>query len=93
MSLLSWFSFEEGEQYAKTHGLLFLEASAKSGENVEEAFMTTAVQVLERIRNGVFDLKDEVSYLFFIVMLFLTISIVMLVPWNKSRNEIVSKEK
>jgi Ras-related protein Rab-2A len=36
-----------------------LEASAKSGENVEEAFMTTAVQVLEQVRNGVFDLKDE----------------------------------
>jgi hypothetical protein len=28
-----------GEQYAETEGLLFLEASAKTGENVEEIFM------------------------------------------------------
>jgi Ras-related protein Rab-5C len=32
-------SREMGEQYAETEGLLFLEASAKTGENVEEIFM------------------------------------------------------
>ncbi|RZS15344.1 hypothetical protein BHM03_00047172 [Ensete ventricosum] len=29
-------STEEGEQFAKEHGLMFMEASARSGENVEE---------------------------------------------------------
>jgi Ras-related protein Rab-2A len=52
-------SFQEGEQYARTNGLLFMEAAAKTGENVEEAFMTTAVQVLEHIRNGIYEIGDE----------------------------------
>eukprot|EP01040_Poterioochromonas_malhamensis_P002603 gene2603-2769_t len=52
-------SFQEGEQYAKQHGLLFMEASAKNGENVEEAFMTTAIQVLEHIRTGLYTIGDE----------------------------------
>jgi len=29
-------SYEEGEQFAKEHGLVFMEASAKTAENVEE---------------------------------------------------------
>jgi hypothetical protein len=29
-------SFEEGEQFAKEHGLVFMEASAKTAQNIEE---------------------------------------------------------
>jgi GTPase SAR1 family protein len=29
-------SYEEGEQFAKEHGLIFMEASAKTAQNVEE---------------------------------------------------------
>lgn len=29
-------SFEEGEAFAREHGLIFLETSAKTAENVEE---------------------------------------------------------
>jgi Ras-related protein Rab-2A len=29
-------STEEGEQFAKEHGLIFMEASAKTAQNVEE---------------------------------------------------------
>ena len=29
-------SYEEGEQFAKEHGLVFMEASAKTAQNVEE---------------------------------------------------------
>lgn len=29
-------SIEEGEQFAKEHGLIFMEASAKTAQNVEE---------------------------------------------------------
>ncbi len=41
--------------------MLFLEASAKTGDNVEEGFVTTAGKVLDLIKDGVFDLKDEVN--------------------------------
>ena len=34
-------SKEEGEQFAKDHGLIFLEASAKTAQNVEEVFCSS----------------------------------------------------
>eukprot|EP01039_Chlorochromonas_danica_P007879 gene7879-8691_t len=49
----------EGQAYADSHGLVFLEASAKVGENVEEAFVKTAVQVLELITSGAFKMGDD----------------------------------
>ena len=41
--------YEEGEKLAKNNNLLFLETSAKSAENVQEAFMQTAEKILEQI--------------------------------------------
>mgnify|MGYP003701963303 CR=1 FL=1 len=32
-------SYEEGEQFAKEHGLVFMEASAKTAQNVEEVIV------------------------------------------------------
>jgi len=46
---------EEGEKYAREEGLLFVEASAKSGVNVEKAFEEAARDILGKIRRGVFD--------------------------------------
>ena len=46
---------EEGEQWARNEGLLFVEASAKSGANVEAAFESAARDILVKIRQGVFD--------------------------------------
>ncbi|KAJ3548003.1 hypothetical protein NMY22_g1433 [Coprinellus aureogranulatus] len=46
---------EEGEQWAKEEGLLFVEASAKSGQNVEKAFVDASRDILDKIRRGVFD--------------------------------------
>lgn len=46
---------DEGELWAKEEGLLFVEASAKSGENVEEAFERATRDILEKVRRGVFD--------------------------------------
>ncbi|CAH9140275.1 unnamed protein product [Cuscuta epithymum] len=52
-------SKEEGEQFAKEHGLLFLEVSSKTGQNVEEAFKNTASKILDKIQEGVFDVSNE----------------------------------
>ena len=48
-------STEEGERWAQEEGLLFVEASAKSGNNVEAAFEKAAREILIKIRRGVFD--------------------------------------
>ncbi|TFK91764.1 ras-domain-containing protein [Polyporus arcularius HHB13444] len=46
---------EEAELWAKEEGLLFVEASAKSGANVEAAFEQATRDILEKVRRGVFD--------------------------------------
>ncbi|KZT71346.1 ras-domain-containing protein [Daedalea quercina L-15889] len=46
---------EEAELWAKEEGLLFVEASAKSGKNVDAAFEQATRDILDKIRKGVFD--------------------------------------
>ncbi|KAF9001733.1 ras-domain-containing protein [Cyathus striatus] len=46
---------EEAALWAQEEGLLFVEASAKSGQNVELAFVEAARDILAKIRRGVFD--------------------------------------
>jgi len=46
---------EEAEQWAKEEGMLFVEASAKSGLNVEQAFVDASCDILAKIKQGVFD--------------------------------------
>lgn len=46
---------EDAELWAKEEGLLFVEASAKSGQNVEAAFEQATRDILDKIRKGVFD--------------------------------------
>ena len=48
-------TYEEAELWAKQEGLLFVEASAKSGVNVEQAFVDASRDILEKIKKGVFD--------------------------------------
>jgi Ras-related protein Rab-2A len=63
--------YEEAECWAKEEGLLFVETSAKSGLNVEQAFVDASRSILEKIKKGVFD-DDRVSNLLsFLVNLFL----------------------
>ncbi|KAK9759802.1 Ras- protein Rab-2-B, partial [Basidiobolus ranarum] len=52
-------SKEEGEEFAKEHGLFFLETSAKTSANVEEAFINTAERIYEKIQAGVLNVKNE----------------------------------
>jgi len=51
-------SAEEGAAFAKRHGLLFFEASAKTGQGVNEAFTSVARDVCCRVRHGTVDLRD-----------------------------------
>lgn len=53
---------EEGEAFAREHGLVFMETSAKTSANVEEAFIDTAKEIYRKIQEGVFDINNEVSY-------------------------------
>eukprot|EP01120_Amphizonella_sp_Union-15-10_P000749 TRINITY_DN1077_c0_g1_i1.p1 TRINITY_DN1077_c0_g1~~TRINITY_DN1077_c0_g1_i1.p1 ORF type:complete len:201 (-),score=25.82 TRINITY_DN1077_c0_g1_i1:126-728(-) len=41
-------SIEEGEQFAKRNGLTFMETSAKSSQNVEDAFINTANAIFQK---------------------------------------------
>ncbi|CAK9317835.1 unnamed protein product [Citrullus colocynthis] len=52
-------SQEEGEQFAKQNGLLFLEVSAKTTQNIEEVFKKIASNILQKIEDGVIDLSNK----------------------------------
>jgi Ras-related protein Rab-2A len=52
-------STEEGEAFAKEHNLVFLETSAKTAHNVDDAFVQTAQAIYEKIAQGVFDVSNE----------------------------------
>lgn len=49
---------EEGEEFAKEKGLLFLETSSKTAHNVEQAFMESAAKILQNIQEGVLDVSN-----------------------------------
>uniref|UniRef100_A0A7R9VA95 Uncharacterized protein n=1 Tax=Chlamydomonas euryale TaxID=1486919 RepID=A0A7R9VA95_9CHLO len=50
---------EEGEAFAREHGLIFLETSARTAHNVEDAFVNTSREIYAKIQDGVFDLSNE----------------------------------
>ncbi|KAL3532354.1 hypothetical protein ACH5RR_005875 [Cinchona calisaya] len=45
-------STEEGSEFAQKNGLIFVECSAKTAQNVEEAFVCTAVAIQKRVEQG-----------------------------------------
>jgi hypothetical protein len=53
---------EEGETFARENGLVFMETSAKTAANVEEAFIDTAKEIYRKIQEGVFDINNEVIF-------------------------------
>uniref|UniRef100_A0A915Q4V1 Ras-related protein Rab-2A n=1 Tax=Setaria digitata TaxID=48799 RepID=A0A915Q4V1_9BILA len=58
---------EEGEAFAREHGLIFMETSAKTAANVEEAFIDTAKEIYRKIQEGVFDINNEIRLSIFIL--------------------------
>lgn len=53
---------EEAEEWAKRNGVMeYVETSAKSGENVENAFMRVAERIFQNIQAGKYDLNDRRS--------------------------------
>ncbi|KFO33363.1 NEDD4-binding protein 2-like 2 [Fukomys damarensis] len=52
---------EEGEAFAWVHGLIFMETSAKSAFNVEEAFINSAKEIYRKIQQGLFDFHNEAN--------------------------------
>ena len=53
---------EEAEEWARRNGVLeYVETSAKSGENVENAFMRVAERIYQNIQAGKYDLNDRRS--------------------------------
>uniref|UniRef100_A0A8C3SGM6 RAB2B, member RAS oncogene family n=1 Tax=Chelydra serpentina TaxID=8475 RepID=A0A8C3SGM6_CHESE len=52
----------EGEAFAREHGLVFMETSAKTSTNVEEAFIDTAKEIYRKIQQGLFDVNNEVMW-------------------------------
>ncbi|GLT33161.1 hypothetical protein SLA2020_077720 [Shorea laevis] len=44
---------EEAEQFAQQNGLLFVETSAATAQNVEEAFKRTTANILQKLQDGV----------------------------------------
>ncbi|ETE70790.1 Ras-related protein Rab-2, partial [Ophiophagus hannah] len=53
---------EEGEAFAREHGMVFMETSAKTSANVEEAFLNTAKAIYRKIQQGELDISNEVSW-------------------------------
>ena len=54
-------TFLEASNFAQENDLIFLETSAKTGENVEESFLKCAKTILAKIETGEIDIESPSS--------------------------------
>ena len=54
-------TYQDGSDFAAKNNLIFLETSAKTAANVEEAFVQTAQKIYQNILDGVYELDNEAS--------------------------------
>eukprot|EP00003_Mantamonas_plastica_P020827 TRINITY_DN335_c0_g1_i2.p2 TRINITY_DN335_c0_g1~~TRINITY_DN335_c0_g1_i2.p2 ORF type:complete len:120 (-),score=33.80 TRINITY_DN335_c0_g1_i2:42-401(-) len=52
-------SYQEGQEFAEQHNLVFMETSAKEATHVEKAFITTAETIYDKIKTGEIDVDDD----------------------------------
>lgn len=52
-------SYDEGFQMAKKNGMLFMECSAKSGQNIDSLFMSLTETIDAKIEKKEIDPKNE----------------------------------
>ena len=52
-------NYDEGLNFANENQMLFFEASAKTGKNVEDIFYKSAEKIAEKIKNGNYDLGSD----------------------------------
>ena len=50
----------EAQQFADENGLIYIETSAKTASNVEEAFVICTKQIYEKIKSNTIDFTSEV---------------------------------
>jgi GTPase SAR1 family protein len=82
---------EEGEAFARVHGLAFMETSARTASNVDEVFINTAIKMYEKIQDGTLDVNDQVRLLkesaIFIKCFFQANGVSL--PPSKNRNSLI----
>eukprot|EP01080_Neovahlkampfia_damariscottae_P008960 gene8960-909_t len=54
-------TYTEGKSFADENGLIFLETSAKTDENVEEAFRQTAEIIYDKVQKKEIDVSNEMN--------------------------------